>query len=326
MPIFSGGGVETAGWAATPASVVPTPSFSDAALSPAQPVPARLAKPEPPPATAAPRAPRSNKPFLIAAASLVVVLGIVIFFFLRQPKELKQMAELDDGRSRMGVPVDDAVRPPPARPQPIAPAAAPAAASAPSAAAPAVSNEPSPAPTSGSQATQAATQADLDAAAAMVKDFPLDGDRGSVGRWLQYSYLGNADAGKESWNASETADKTYLVEYRFTPSARGAAEVHYLFEADMARGFVIGKNLDAQRMLAGNSRGDEEKPKVKAKKAKAKPKKTASRAAPRAKRAEKAVPPKDVPLLPLPSEGELHPPSEDDGAFRADTVGSGSGL
>ena len=48
---------------------------------------------------------------------------------------------------------------------------------------------------------------------------------------------------------------------------------------------------------------------------------TSKRAA--AKREADDVTPKEVPLLPLPNEGELRPPAEDDGAFNADTVRSG---
>ncbi|HEX4047471.1 MAG TPA: hypothetical protein VH309_06535, partial [Elusimicrobiota bacterium] len=153
-------------------------------------------------------------------------------------------------------------------------------------------------------------------AVAAVKDFPLDGERGTVGQWLQFEYSASPDAGSESWNASETSDKTYLVEYRFTPSGRGD-EVHDLFEVDMDRGLVTGKNLDAKSILAGG-------PPSGAEKAKAKPRKRRRKAAKRrVKRAAAVVAPKDVPLLPLPDEGELRPPAEDDGAFNADTVNSG---
>lgn len=274
---------------------------------------ARLGKPAPAPVTAAPRPARSNKTFLIAAGGLVVVMTVIGFFLMRHPKDLKQMAELDDGRAKVGyAPVDEGQRPPLVKPRTAAP---PAETAAPAPAAP----PPPAAPPA--EAPQAAAQSKLDAAVAAVKDYPLDGERGTVASWLQYSYFASPDAGKESWNASEAAPNTYLVEYRFTPSARGAAEVHYLFEADMERGFVIGKNLDAKNMLAGGPRGEPTKPK-----AKAKPRKAPSRAKP-AKRAARRpvedVQPKEVPLLPLPEEGELRPPAEDDGAFRSDTVNSG---
>jgi hypothetical protein len=272
---------------------------------------ARLAKPAPAPVTAAPRPPRSNKPFLIGVAVLVLVMAAVGALFLRHPKDLKQMTELDDGRSRLGAePTDDAARPPLIKPKMAAPPAEPG--SAPS------SPAPAPTATPAVETAQAASQAKLDAAVAAVKDFPLDGERGTVAQWLQFSYSASPDAGKEAWSASETADKTYLVEYRFTPSARGD-EVHYLFEVDMDRGFVIGKNLDAKSVLAGGPRVSAEK---------AKPRKTRkparSKKAPRAaRRAAEGMTPQEVPLLPLPNEGELRPPAEDDGAFNSDTVNSG---
>jgi hypothetical protein len=268
---------------------------------------ARLAKPAPEPATAAPRAPRSSKPFIIVAALLVVVMA-GCFLYLRHTKDLKQMADLDDGKARLGAePTDDSSRPPMVKPKMAAPPAD-------------VSGTASP-QVSGGEAPQAASQAKLDAAVAAVKDFPLDGERGTVAQWLQFSYSASPGAGKESWSASETGVNTYLVEYRFTPSARGD-EVHYLFEVDMDRGFVVGKNLDAKSVLAGGPRAeaDTTKPKGKTRKTASRPKKTAHRAA---HRTADDITPKDVPLLPLPNEGELRPPAEDDGAFNSDTVNSG---
>jgi hypothetical protein len=298
---------------------------------------ARLAKPATEPATAAPRAARSNKRVYLGIGAFVIIMAVAGTVFLRHPKDLKQMAELDDGRARVGAePVDDASRPPMVKPQPVeqfpatppgtpvppASPAAPAVSAAPVApaapAAPDAAAAPAGAGAPAEQA-QAASQSKLDAAVAAVKEFPLDGERGSVGQWLQFSYSASPDAGKESWSASETADKTYLVEYRFAPSAQGVAEVHYLFEVDMDKGFVIGKNLEAQSMLAGGARVAEAKPK-----SKPKPKKQAKKAKTVAKRAAAAAAaPKEVPLLPLPNEGELRPPAEDDGAFTSDTVNTG---
>lgn len=272
---------------------------------------ARLAKPAPAPATKAPRPPRSNKPFLIGAGVLVVVMGVVGYLFLRHPKDLKQMTDLDDGRSRLGAePVtEDAVRPPLVKPKMAAPPSEPAA--------PVPLSAPASPVPDAAEAARAASQAKLDAAVAAVKDFPLDGDRGTVAQWLQFSYTASPGAGQESWTASETGPDTYLVDYRFTP-ARGGDEVHYMFEVDMDRGFVIGKNLDAKSVLAGGPKIAAEKPKPKAK---AKPRKPARKKAPR--RPVEDAQPKEVPLLPLPDEGALRPPAEDDGAFNSDTVNSG---
>ena len=274
---------------------------------------ARLAKPAPAPATEASRAPRSNRLFLVAASALVAVMAAVGALFLRHPKDLKQMAELDDGRARMGAAEDDVSRPPAVMVKPKM-AASPA-----DVAGTAAPKLPAATGASAGEAPQAASSAKLDAAVAAVKDFPLDGERGSVAQWLQFSYSASPHAGKESWSASETADKNYLVEYRFTPSGRGD-EVHYLFEVDMDRGFVTGKNVDAKSVLAGGPRAVAEKPKARPSKPRGRVRKAAKRAV---KRAAGDVAPKAVPLLPLPMEGEMRPPAEDDGAFNSDTVNSG---
>lgn len=320
MPAFTGGDAA---------------AFSDAAVvaeSATQQVLARLAKPEMPAPTAAPpRRPRNNKPFLIAGAALVVLLA-ALGFFLKQPKDLKQMASLDDGRSRVGAePVDDAARAPAAS-APASTAAPEQAPAATSAASPAVAPSapvadeastspavPAPAPT---EAPQAASQADLQRAIQLTQEYPLEGDRGNVARWLQYSYLATPDAGQENWSASQTGDKTYLVEYRFTtPNHQG--DVTYMFEADVQKELVRGKTMNAAQMLAGGAPAADqtEKPRAKAK-PRAAVKKPAPRrktAAVRAAKAKAAAAPKDVPLLPLPDDGELKPPAEDDGAFRSET-------
>jgi len=49
--------------------------------------------------------------------------------------------------------------------------------------------------------------------------------------------------------------------------------------------------------------------------------KAAKRAAKQAAAAEESA--REVPQMPLPGEGELKPPAEDDGAFATDTVNSG---
>jgi len=322
-------------WAAQPAQTAPPSSEAPAPTPSTQEVLARLAKPAPaktavPPAEV-PRASRNNKSFVIIGSILVLLLGGIGAFLLRQPKELKQMASLDDGRERLGAqPAEDQARIPLVKPRIPAAPAAPAPASSPA---------PSPAPAPASSTAEApperpsqpppAVQARLDGAVSLVKEFPLDGGRGTVAQWLQYSYNASPDAGQEAWNASATGENEYLVEYRFVPTAKGGSEVHYLFAADMSMGLVFGKNLEAQRMLAGSApRTGEAKPKVRAQpkaKAKAAPRpaarKAAKRAAKQAAAAEESA--KEVPLMPLPGESELKPPAEDDGAFATDTVNSG---
>lgn len=244
---------------------------------------ARFAKSEPAPPTGEIKKPgRSNKAFLIAGGVLVTLLVVLGVVFMRQPKDdLRQMAMLDDGQAPMGVTADEP--PPIVKPQIAEPAAPPA---------------PPPGP-----------PAEHVAAIEAVKDFPLDGDRGTVGRWLQYSYTASPGAGTEEWNASTTGDRTVLVEYRLVPGSELGKGALYLFEID-GNGIVTGKNIEARQMLAGA-------PPPEAPKAKKKPVK---KAAPRRRVIEE---PKEVPLLPLPDSGELRPPAEDDGTFGSDTINSG---
>ena len=249
---------------------------------------ARFAKPAPAPATAAPKSARNNKPFLVGGAVLVVLLVIVGMIFMRQPKDdLKQMANLDDGKAPIGLSADDSASAPPIVKPKVA--------------------ESAPTPTAPTPGPSAEHQA----AISTVKDFPLDGGRGTVGRWLQYSYTASPGAGSEEWNASTTGENNVLVEYRLVPGESGGKGALYLFEVD-GNGLVMGKNLEARQMLAG---GPPAEP-AKTKKAKVPGKKTA-------KRRPVIEEPKEVPLLPLPDSGELRPPAEDDGSFGSDTIKSG---
>lgn len=242
----------------------------------------RFAKPEPAPPTGEVKKPaRSNKAFLIAGGVLVTLLVVLGVVFMRQPKDdLRQMTMLDDGSAPIGVTVDE---PAPVPQQAVEPAP--------------------PAPPPGPPAEHVA-------AIEAVKDFPLDGDRGSVGRWLQYSYTASPGAGVEEWNASTTGENTVLVEYRLVPGSSLGKGALYLFEID-GNGIVMGKNIEARQMLAGS-------PPPEPPKAKKKPVKR--RRAPARRVIEE---PKEVPLLPLPDSGELRPPAEDDGTFGSDTIDSG---
>ncbi len=205
-------------------------------------VAARFAKPEPVPPTGEIRKPgRNNRAFLIGGGVLVALLVIVGVLFMRQPKEdLKQMATLDDGKAPIGLPADDG----PVAPPPIIK--------------PKIAETPPAAPPGPAAAHAAAIE--------LVKGFPLDGGRGTVGSWLQYSYTADPNAGSEEWNASSTGDNTMLVEYRLVPGASGGKSALYLFEA-FANGLVMGKTIEARQMLAGGPPRQAPKAKKPAKKA-----------------------------------------------------------
>ncbi|HVR87142.1 MAG TPA: hypothetical protein VMU54_22645, partial [Planctomycetota bacterium] len=276
---------------------------------PSQEALARLAKPEPAASTAAPRQRRGGKIFLMVGGLLVGGVLVSVLLFLSHPKDLKQMTTMDDGHARIGAePAEDTAARAPRQSSPTAPEVPAQTDSAPVAS----STSAIPLPEAGT-AVQPAAQTPLDESVSFVKDYPLDGGRGTVAKWLQYSYSATPDAGQEIWNASQTAEKTYLVEYRFVPSVKGAPEVHYLFEADLGRGVVIGKTLDAKSMLAGGGPPPESARPGKPKTRPVSARKTAARRARGSSRSKN--PSRGVPLLPLPSEKELHPRPADDGAF-----------
>ena len=313
MPSFSGGS------APTPAGLPPmTMSFSTggaAASAPAgvspfgpltpspdageasQPGPAtkevlaRLAKPQAAPVTAAPAPRRSQKKFFIIVGLLVT--GLIVaggLFFFRNSKDIKTAIDMEGGEAPMGAqPMEES-------PIPKRPESEPATQPAPQAQAPA----PPP---------EAAPQDERLAAVELVRGYPLYGERGTIGQWLQFSFTADpANGNVEKWDAGAVEASTFLVQYTVQPGGKAIGEaITYLFEADLARRTVRGKNPAAVELMAGGPA----------------PKKTAPRKKPaRKRRADPpaAVIPKQLPQLPLPSDSELAPPSEDDADFRSDTV------
>ncbi len=319
-----------------PSTAVFVPGAQAADSPPAtQEVLARLAKPASAPAPA-PKPRSGGKTFMILGGVLVAALVALGVAFLRHSRDLKQMAALDDGKPPVGAESAEdasaraaapasgpAATPAPTAPLPAAatmPQAAPATAAAP---APAISTASTSAPASATSTVAApAPQAPGpgDAAVELVKNFPLDGGRGTVEKWLQFSYSATPDAGQETWNATEQSDGTYLVEYRFVPNVQGAPQISYLFVADPARGYVLGKNRDAHDMLAGGGpvASGVETPK-RARRRKAKKPARRPRARPRGAAPAESTP-EDMPQLPLPPTQDAAPPSEGDGDFGSDTI------
>lgn len=297
MTMISGSGSAAAAAAIQPQPVPAPPQTQD--------VLARLAKPAPAPDTAAPKPPRSNKKLFMVLGGLVAVLGIVMFVFLRNTRDLKTMASMGTDQKPIGIEPDQAAgggngafAP---RPQAQQQAQAPAQPQAAPAAPPA--QEPPPAPV-----------ADLgQKAMELVKEYPLDGDRGTVAQWLQFQFTANPEAGnKEEWTAGAVGASTYMVQYRVLPGPGSAVKdvISYLFEADVERQTVRGQNPAARQLMAGQPQAA--KPKAKAK---------APAKKPAAKKKPKAVAaPREVPLAPLPTDAELLPPADNDSQFRNDTV------
>jgi hypothetical protein len=301
------------------ASAMPLPTAGPAvmALPPAGPstqeVLAKLAKPVP--AKTEPPKPRQGraKPFLIGIGiASVVVVAAAWFFLFRDSKGLKTALQMDSGRSPVGAEMSAEESAGAAKPKPAAPA-------------PQSASQPAPAPQAAASQPQAPAapaeeiRDERPAAIDLVKEYPLDGDRGTVGQWLQYSFAASPGAqSEEKWDAGAYEESTYAVKYTVQPAGKDA--ITYLFEADVARKTVKGMNTAARELLAGRSPAPG-KPAAKARPAKARPAAPKKRTPPKHSAAPAAAPaPKAVPLLPLPSDEELTPPAEDESSFRSDTV------
>ena len=216
-------------------------------------------------------------------------MGVLGWLFLRNPEEVKTAVEMEP--QRMGV---ETAQPETPAPQPmyqVQPPPEPAAPQAP---------EPVFDPSA--------------AAIELVKGYPLDGDKGTIGQWLQFSYM-SGQGTTERWDAGAVEETTFMVSYTVQPKGREA--ITYLFEADVTRGTVLGKNPLARELLAGGP------PKPKASAQPAPARRRARAAKPKAREPQEPQAPKELPLLPLPSDTELLPPSEEAGSFNSDTIQGG---
>lgn len=292
------------GPAASAAALTPSRSNLEPAATPVptpatQEVLARLAKPPEQPPTEIPKPRRGSKLFVVVGFAIVLAVTVVGYLFLGNSRDLKMMVSMEPEQP-----------PAPAEEAPAAPPAPPAAAETSAAvpgAGPAIPIGPAPAPAPPPQAVPDPGQE----AITLVKNYPLDGERGTVERWLQFSYTADPGAGnREEWSAGAVDATTYLVEYKVLPGPGSAVKetISLLFEADTARGTVLGKNPRARELLAG---GAPVSPKP------------ARPAGKRVARKPKPAKPKEVPLLPLPADSELLPPGEDDSQFRQDIVEGG---
>jgi hypothetical protein len=290
-------------------AAAPQPAPGPAAVSATDEALVRLAKPQAAPASATlePKPKRGEKTFLIISALLVVSLVVAGLMFFSDSKSIKSAVNMGDDQEPLGtatVEGEGASSPEPSPEPALSPAPAPPPAEPfPQAATP---TEPTPEEVPAA-APIVTVQDERPAAIGLVKGFPLDGDRGTVGRWLQYSFTASPGF-NEKWDAGAVEGSTYLVQYTVQDSGKSMRPaITYLFEADVARRTVRGKNPAAREMLSGSQA----------------PVKTVRK--PRARRAAPtpAATPKQPPLLPLPSDTDLLPPSEEGASFHSDMVQPG---
>lgn len=298
-PAFAGPPLASAGPVFTPSRSNMEPISP--ATAPAEDVLKRLAKPEALKTVDKPK-PKASKIFYVAGAALVLVLVASFAFFLRNPKDLKTMISMGADHKPLGVADDDGKAQvfKPRAPEPQTPPAAQQP--APQTPAPTPTASPAPAPPAPVDQSPAAIE--------LVKGYPLDGDRGTIGQWLTYSYTANPGSDNtEEWHAGAQGAAIYTVEYRVKPGPRSAIQpIVYVFEADLERKLVKGMNPQAHELMRGPKAAPAPKKKPR----------PAPRRRPAAQR--EPAPPKEVPLMPLPSDTELLPPAEGDAQFKADTV------
>src|SRR3989338_265061 len=143
-----------------------------------------------------------------------------------------------------------------------------------------------------------------DAALNLVKNYPLDGNRGTVEKWLQYSFMANPSSGnKEEWTAGAVDATTYLVQYRVLPGLQSGVKesITYLFEADISRRTVKGSNPSSRQLMAGAAAPAQSPPRRK---------RQAAAGSRKVKR---------LPQLPLPSDKQLNPRKKVKSAPRQNT-------
>jgi hypothetical protein len=320
------------------------PPFSGEAMPPNAPstqeVLAKLAKPRAVESQTPPRPPKRGNSFMLVLAVLAIGLAAAgSFFFLRDSKDIKTAVSMDSGRPSIGAEVPE---------EPV-PSAAPSPAVASSVGATdAAQASPAGGPITPPQAEvpAAGIRDERPAAISLVKNYPLDGERGTIGGWLQYSFASAPGSENgEKWDAGAVEESTYLVQYAVQrPGGKVREAISYLFEADVARKTVKGKNPAARELLAGGPASKAAKAKSKARlrpgagsklsaksqpkgavKSKTRPKTAAPRVQAQPKR--RATPQRTAsarrgqsPLLPLPADADLLPPASDDGNFGAETV------
>jgi hypothetical protein len=95
-----------------------------------------------------------------------------------------------------------------------------------------------------------------DRAIEFVKEYPLEGDKGSVGKWLEYAFA--ADQGenaRQEWTVGKLDQGSYLIRYRVIrgDASNNKKDIVYLFETDVKSGMVKGDNPLARALLSGEA-------------------------------------------------------------------------
>ena len=220
---------------------------------------------------------KQSKTFLIVLGASFVGLLVAGVMFLRNPKDViqlftmspKKRSPVDPEQMIAGTSLSQ-VRPispkagaegpqapvPPAASGPAGPSPATGPAAGPTAVQPAAPAAPQAAP-----ATPAAAPAtpppgrDFIAEASLeavdfAKKHPLPGGKGSLADWVRAKYLKQGD--EELWDAGAVEAKIFDISYRYFKGGRGVKQepVTYLFEVDLDKKTMKGRNGAAKQLLA----------------------------------------------------------------------------
>lgn len=284
------------GGSGLPSAPLPMPTPPPEAITGGREILSRLAKPPESPTTA-PK-PKPRRPTWMYAAGGASVLGVVIgiwIMFFQNPKDLRMMFKAGKGDVPVEAEDGDEKGPMSATPEPSLGGTQPK---------PRVSGGPSVGV--GPDGIPDPNRPAID----FTKSYPLEGGRGTIGQWLQYAFSATpGDGSKEEWSAGAVEASTYLVQYKFAPGPANAGPrepVSYLFETDLAKKTVVGKNPPAKDLLAGKDQGRKAK----------QPKKAAPPAAKRPAAKRPAAPP-------IPLDEDLLPPSDEGSSMPSEMVDPG---
>lgn len=195
-----------------------------------------------------------SKKFLIILAASVLALAGIMFMFLRNPKQLSKTVDMaPDQKTQGSFDVENGEAP--GAPAP-APGPRPASPFQPRPAGEVPATPPQEEPAPKAPAAPPVQSRDFVSdrrieAMEFVKNYKLDESRGTVGAWLQYSFLG-PDTEPE-WQAGAIEKDIWFVQYNVFKGARGGRgrkpTYSFRFEVDLAKKTLAGANPAAKSML-----------------------------------------------------------------------------
>ncbi|MBI3298988.1 MAG: hypothetical protein HYZ75_12530 [Elusimicrobia bacterium] len=190
-----------------------------------------------------------SKKFLIILGVAVVLLGLILGFFLRDPKKLAKTVDIGPEQKTAGSFNVDTGGTPDGSPQ--APQASPFQKRGDSSGAEPAAAEPAPPPAAPAPKGRDYVSDQRVEAMEFVKNYRLDESRGTIGAWLQYSFLGPETT--PEWSAGAIEKDIWFVQYNVfkgAPGGRGRKPTYsFRFEVDLGKRSLKGSNPSAQEML-----------------------------------------------------------------------------